>query len=190
MHLFNKDVPPPIEELRLAKLDRPKESNGRWTWEKKYSVVATFLKTGNIRETGDLTGVSWMTIESWRKQPWWLDLVQQIKNTDYTVLDNQLSKLINKSLGSIEDALDNGEMILNNKTGELVRKPVAVRDATRIASELMQRKQSLQKSMMQEQVTQVTVQETLKALAQEFAKWNNQKSPELEIVQEVPEDEQ
>lgn len=178
MHIHNKDIPPPIEELRLSKVDKPLE-RGRYTWEKKYSVVAIYLANGSLRDTEVSTGVPAQTIENWRKSPWWPDLVDQIKTAQTTQLNTKLSKLINKSLAVVEDTLEHGELILNNKTGELVRKPVGIRDATRAASELMQRQVQLNKTIQTEQ-HQATMEDTLRSLAQEFAKWNTKKSEIIE----------
>lgn len=157
---------------------------GRYTWEKKYSVVAVYLQCGSLRETQDKTDVPAVTIENWRKSAWWDELVNQIKTAQATQLDNKLNKLINKALGTIDDRLENGELILNNKTGELVRKPISIRDATRAASELMQRQVQLNKTLAIEQVQKQTVDETLKYLANEFAKMVNRK-PETIDLQEA-----
>lgn len=184
MHIHNPNVPPPIEELRLTKVDKPME-RGRYTWEKKYATVAVYLKCGSLRDTEHNTGVPVPTIENWRKSSWWPDLVNQIKTANAAQLDNKLSQLINKALGVVEDRLENGELILNNKTGELVRKPIGVRDATRAASELMQRQLAINKTLALDEVKQQTVDETLRFLATEFARMVNRKPETLDIVEEV-----
>lgn len=178
MHIHNPNVPPPIEELRLTKA--PME-RGRYTWEKRYSVVAVYLQCGSLRETEEQCGVPVATIENWRKSNWWDDLVNQIQTAQTTKQNNKLTQLINKALGKIDDALEHGELILNNKTGELVRKPVGIRDATRAASELMQRQVQLNKTLAIEQVQKQTVDETLKFLANEFAKMVNKKPETIDM---------
>lgn len=183
MHIHNPKEPPPIDELRVSKLNVGME-RGRYTWEKKYATVAVYLKCGSLRETERNTGVPAVTIENWRKSPWWDNIVNEIKTAQHTQQDNKLSQIINKALNKIEDALDNGELILNNKTGEMVRKPVGLRDATRAASELMQRQMAVNKTLAIEQVQKQTVDETLKYLATEFAKMVNSK-PETIDLEEV-----
>lgn len=180
MHIHNPNVPPPVEELRISKMNQALE-RGRYTWEKKYSVVAIYLQCGSLRETQEQSGVPVPTIENWRKSAWWDDLVNQIKTAQSTQQNNKLTQLINKSLGIVEDRLEHGEMILNNKTGELVRKPVGIRDATRAASELMQRQVQLNKTLAIEQVQKQTIDETLKFLATEFAKMVNKKPEVIDL---------
>lgn len=183
MHIHNPKVPPPIDELRLTKVDKGLE-RGRYTWEKKYSVVAIYLQCGGLRETERASGVPAATIENWKKSNWWPDLVAQIHHEQATQQNTKLTQLINKSLGIIDDRLENGELILNNKTGEMVRKPVGIRDATRAASELMQRQLAINKTLALDEVRQQTVDETLKYLASEFARMVNKK-PEIIEMEEV-----
>lgn len=187
MHIHSNQTPPPIEELRLTKVDKPME-RGRYTWEKKYSVVAIYLQNGSLRDTEAKTDVPATTIENWRKSEWWPNLVNQIKQASVAQLDNKLTRLVNKSLGVIEDRLDNGELVMNNKTGEMVRKPVGIRDATRAASELMQRQINLNKNMNEVETKRETIQETLSALAKEFAKIYTKKQEDNTINLEEVED--
>lgn len=183
MHIHNPNVPPPIEELRVSKFDKGLE-RGRYTWEKKYATVAIYLKSGSLRETERQSGVPTFTLENWRKSSWWDNLVAEIQKEEHAVKNTKLSQIINKALGVVEDRLENGELILNNKTGKLVRKPVSIRDATRAAGELMQRQESLNKAHAIDEVQKQTVDETLKFLANEFAKMVNKK-PEVIDLEEV-----
>jgi hypothetical protein len=188
MHIHNPKTPPPIEELRLSKLNLAME-RGRYTWEKKYSVVAVYLQNGSLRETEAKTGVPAATLEKWRKDSWWPDLVNQIKTADATKLDNKLSRIIAKSLDVVEDRLENGDLVMNNKTGELVRRPVPLREASKAASELMQRQHQNNKLLVDNTIREQTIDETLKFLAGEFAKMVNKKPEIIDMVEEVPPEE-
>lgn len=185
MHIINYDNPPPIDELRMSKLTVGKE-NGRWTWEKKYSVVAVWLATYSVRDTAKQCGVSAMTITGWKTMPWWSKLVQDIKATEHGVLNNKLSKLIKKSLEVIEDRLENGE-VKTTKDGTEYREPVPLKEATRVASELIQRQAQVNRKVEEETIRKETMQETLSVLATEFAKWTkgDKSKPDLPFVEEV-----
>jgi hypothetical protein len=188
MHIINYDNPPPIEDLRLSNLSKGKMDNGRWTWEKKYAVVAVYSECGSLRETAERTGVTAATIENWRKLPWWEQMLREIRETYDAKLDNKLSKLITKALGVIEDRLDKGDLVLNQKTGEMVHRPLSARDATTAAGMLIDKQDRLRKNTVENIVAQASVQDTLKMLAAEFAKLSGQvRQPtvQLEEVEEV-----
>lgn len=138
---------------------------------------------GNLKLVAATTGVDYGVIRQWRIQPWWKDLELEIRATQNIELDNKLSKIVERSMAVTLDRLENGEHILNNKTGELIRKPVAMKDAAKVASDFMSRQALLRKEDRQEdQVTQVAVADQLKTLAAEFAKWATKKAQNSEAV--------
>lgn len=156
-------------------------------WEKRVKVVQTFLKTGSIRRTAELTGHHEVTLHKWKGEEWWNDIAQEIKRIEETERDESMTSLVKKALGIIDDRLENGEIVLNNKTGELIRKPVNLRDTTRVATELLGKQQQLRKNSIDAAIEKETVNETLKMLAGEFAKWNRNKArQEAQDVQIKP----
>jgi len=185
---LESQIPPPIAELDFTSTEVKKGAS--YTWEKKYSVVAAYLATGNMRLTAKKTGVNAQTIENWRKSNWWPELVAELKNTDRAELNNKINKLVNIGLNNIEDQLVNGEQVLNQKTGELVRKPVSARDTTNIVTGLMQRQEAINKNELEKEIGKATTQEILKSLAQEFANFNKNKTevvdlPFVEVVNAI-----
>lgn len=154
-----------------------------WPLEKKIEVVTQYLVLGNLKLVAATTGVDYGVIRQWRIQPWWKDLEVEIRATQNIELDNKLSKIVERSMAVTLDRLENGEHVLNNKTGELIRKPVAMKDAAKVASDFMSRQALLRKEDRQEdQVTQVAVADQLKTLAAEFAKWATKKAQNSEAV--------
>lgn len=181
-HIINYDNPPPMEDLRLSNLTKGKLDNGRWTWEKKYAVVAIFSECGSLRETAEKAGVNAATIENWRKLPWWENMLREIRETYDAKLDNKLSKLIGKVLGTVEDRLDNGDQVLNQRTGKLEARPISARDAGTIASMLLDKQDRLRKTSTESIIAQASVQDTLKMLAAEFTKLSGQvKQPTIDL---------
>lgn len=176
---LESQIPPPIAELDFTSTEVKKGAS--YTWEKKYSVVAAYLATGNMRLTAKKTGVNSQTIENWRKSNWWPELVAEIRNTDRAELNNKINKLVGIGLTNIEDQLVNGEQILNQKTGELVRKPVSARDTANIVTGLMQRQEAINKNELEKEVGKATTQEILKTLAQEFANFNKNKTEVVDL---------
>lgn len=136
-----------------------------------------------MRLVGATTGVDYALIRQWKMQPWWSDLEKEIRATQNIEMDTKLSKIVEKSMAVTMDRLENGEMVLNNKTGELVRKPVAMRDAAKVATDFMQRQQVIRKDESETtQVSQVSVTEQLKTLAMEFAKWQSKAQAKAEAL--------
>lgn len=148
---------------------------------------------GNMRLVAATTGVDYGLIRQWKMQEWWLDLEKEIRATQNIELDTKLSKIVEKSMSVTMDRLENGEVVLNNKTGELIRKPVAMKDAAKVATDFMTRQAVLRKEEKNtEQVSTASVSDQLKTLAMEFAKWANKKTGNAEAIdvtfKEVEED--
>lgn len=167
------------------------QSNVPANFDKKQEVVTQMLALGNQRLVASLTGVKYETISAWKKQEWWKELEQQIKVEKSVKLDTKLSDLVDRSLSIVQDRLENGEIIMNNKTGELVRKPVGLRDTSRVAVDLLARQHIINKDAEDRVERQESMKETLSALAKEFAKWaKKDKAEDIEYVEVVPPEEE
>jgi hypothetical protein len=154
-----------------------KESNGYFhTWEKKIEVVTKYMALGNMRLVSELTKIPYYTLIGWKKEDWWGDLIDEIKKTRYAEQNTKLSKIVDKSLAAIEDRIDNGDFILNNKTGEVVRKPISIRDANTVARDLLNHQIKVDEVSNRMEERKENFQDTLKVLANEFAKWTRRVS--------------
>jgi len=155
--------------------------------EVKYNCVVTWLATGNLRIAASTVNVPYNTARYWYTQPWWKEFEFEIANSKRTKTNNKLSKIVDKSLDLLEDRLENGEMVLNNKTGELIRKPVQVRDLNQVLNNVLTRQEALEKQKKEQSVLQQqeSVADLLKQLAGEFAKFNGSKKPEIIDVEDA-----
>lgn len=162
------------KNLRLSKVNIPHAKNATWPIEKKIEAVTTWLALGSLKQTAAVIGVSHGMVKNWKLTTWWKELQDEIIASRRIVQGNKLSKIVDKSLDVIDDRLENGDFIYNSKSGEVHRKPVALRDATSAANALMQRAAIIEKMNRDEQVaeTTITIQEQLANLALEFAKFN------------------
>ena len=153
--------------------------------EKRIEVVTKYLALGNMRLVAELTGVSHQLCRLWKTQPWWKEMEDEIKASRTLQLDNKLSKIVDKSLETIADRLENGDVVFNQKTGQVVRKEVSLKDATKVATDLLTRQAVIQKQE-DDRVVQKdngTIQDQLKLLAAEFAKFNGRNTGP---VQDIP----
>ena len=140
--------------------------------EKRHEVVKIISQTGNMRVASEMSGIPYETIRSWKKTDWWPQLVEEYKQEQRQELASRLGKITSTALEIMEDRLVNGEYILNNKTGEIQRKPVGLRDANQAANNLMTQRIKLEELNEKVSSREETISEVLKQLAVEFTKIN------------------
>ena len=139
-----------------------------WSEAKKVEVVTTYLALGKAPMTEAVTGVPRQTIRIWKMQPWWKDLEREIRNEEDGELDAKLSRIIDKSLDAISERLDNGEFLLDSRTGSIKRVPVKMRDAARVTTELLD-KRNLIRGKPTSITEKISTTDILQKLAAEFA---------------------
>lgn len=156
-----------------------------YSWDKRMEVVSRFMLLGNMRVVSEQTGVDVQTLYNWKKSDWWPEMVETIRRQRKTKTNDSLTKIIETSLETVQERLENGDWVLNNKTGQIVRKPVSVKDANQIAAQLLQRQQVLEDFIEKTDRTQDTVQEVLQQLAGEFKRWNKTSATDVKF-KEIP----
>jgi hypothetical protein len=149
--------------------------------EKRIEVISTWLALGNLRQTAAICGVSYQLCLSWKTQPWWQEMINEIQAARKFKVENKLNKIVDKALAVIDDRLDNGDFVYNQKTGEVSRKPVSLKEARGAANDLMQRQVALSKLEIETQqaARQDSVKDQIAMLAQEFAKFNTKRTVEV-----------
>lgn len=159
--------------------------NNKWSAEAKQHVAVLLLTSGNLREVAKITGVPYETITEWRKSDEWDSIVVAAKRQRNEQLQRGLYTLTDLAMEKTKDRLENGEWILNNKTGQMVRKPASLRDTARVLESSINQVVKLDHgvSAVQNQSTN----EILRDLAAEFAKFAAKKKPTDVIDVEVKE---
>ena len=143
-------------------------SSKPWAQSQKIECVLTYIATGSEVKTAAATGIPKSTIHIWRYQPWWKELVQQIQDEENDKLSADLSKIIEKSMATVEDRLVNGDYGFNQKTGEIFRKPVNLRDAHKVAVDMIDKRSMIQGRAV-EQTEKLDTMNQLEFLAKKFA---------------------
>ena len=153
----------------------------KFSVEKRIEVISTWMALGNLRQAATICGVSYDLCIKWKNQPWWQDMVNEIQAARKFKVENKLNKIVDKALSVIEDRLDNGDFVYNQKSGEVSRKPVSLKEARGAANDLIQRQVSLSKLEIETQqaARQDSVKDQLAMLAQEFAKFNTKRTVEV-----------
>lgn len=151
---------------------------GHWKEAKRIEVVTLFLSIGSMTEVAKLTGVPYPTIEGWRRQDWWKELVEKMQAEDDQKLDAKTTKLIDKALEQLMDRIENGEHIYDQKTGKIKRMPAKLRDLNTAFNTILDKRQLLRR-----QPTKIVEQHStaaqLQNLAESFAKFVQKKTEEL-----------
>ena len=174
-----------LEKITLKNLKKTHDRNKHWPIEKKIEAVSQWLVLGNLRMVAASIGVSYELIRQWKIQPWWNELVDEIRTTEQLELDTKLSKIAHRSLDVVVDRLENGDFIYDQKTGEIKRKPVNMKDAAKVSTDVLTKRELLRgNATSRAETTQVSIQEQLALLAQEFAKMQiAKKDKPIELVE-------
>ena len=150
--------------------DRPisADTNMKWSEKQRMDAVNSYLLLGNLALTSRVLNIPEVTLRYWKAQPWWKDAVAEIKSSEKMQLSVRVKKLVDASLAVVEDRLLNGDFQFDQKTGEVVRKPVNLKDAHKVAIDMADKHEALEKA---EDVVQKeeNVDDKLLRLAEKFA---------------------
>jgi transposase-like protein len=166
-----------LANVKIGNLRHKHQKNRSYPLEKKVEVVSQYLVLGNMKLVAAMTGVDYGLIRQWKIQPWWMDLEREIRATQNIAVDNKLSKIIERSMDATLDRLEEGEVLVDKKTGKTYRQPVSMKDAAKVTNDFLTRQAVLRKAEESvEQVSTTSVVDQLKALATEFSKWSNKQN--------------
>lgn len=144
--------------------------------EKKMELIKAYVSLGNMRLASEMVGINYETARYWRKtKDWWPKLMEEAKQEQRQELQGRLGKITETALSIMEDRFKNGEYILNIKTGDIIRKPVGLRDANQAANNLMTQATKLEEMNSKSHTVDESTAEVLKQLANEFAKFAKKK---------------
>src|SRR5258708_6373077 len=153
-----------------------REVQHHWDDKKKVEVVTTYLAIGKYALVEAVTGVPKATIQAWKRSPWWADLAHEIQQESDQQLDTKLQKIVDKSLDVVLDRIENGDFVLNSKTGEVTRIPTKLKDVHRVSVDLID-KRDLIRNRERVHVEVQAVDDYLKRLATQFAEFVKKRIP-------------
>ena len=146
-----------------------KKAHKHWSDSQKIEAVTTFLALGGSpSKTSEILQIPLQTLFMWKRQEWWHRIEQEIKKEEKLTLSYNLKQVIDKSIHLISDRLENGDWIYDNKTGKLLRKPVPMKDAARVASDMIDKRLKIEDSETFT-VAQENIQDKLNQLAKSFS---------------------
>lgn len=138
-----------------------------WSDSQKIEVITTYLALGNLAQTCRLLKIPEITVRQWKQKQWWKDMEMELRTEENLQLSHRLQKIVESTLAVSEDRIANGDFIYDNRTGQLVRKPVNLKDAHKVAMDMMAKKEQLV-SKRPENVDLASIDDRLAKLAAKF----------------------
>ena len=162
------------------------KKQGWYPDEKRIEVVSLYACIGNPNDISSLTGVPVGTIQTWRRESWFRELLEEIRDENNEKLDAKFTQIVEKAQDLIQDRLENGDFVVT-KLGELIRKPINARDLALVGAITVDKRQIIRNkptSIQEQQVTPVLGR--LEQLAETFKSLANKK--ELKLIASEIED--
>lgn len=183
-----------MDKLKIANLAKKHKPNTTWPREARLQAVTQYLVLGNMALVSGITGIPHQLLRAWKAQPWWKEMEAEVRLTENIEMDSKLTKIVDRSLEAVLDRVENGDFIYDNKTGQVRRKPVNLRDVGKVSIDLLSKRELLRGNATErKETTQISVSEQLKQLALEFARWQgptkNESPPiDVEMVEVIEQD--
>lgn len=143
-------------------------SNFRWSDSQKLEAVQSWLALGNIALCSRILSIPEITLRYWKQSEWWSKAVEEIRLSENVQLSNRMKKLVEASHTIVAQRLENGDPVLT-KGGDLIYKPVSLRDAHRVAVDLIDRRKDIDKLTTEKGSTEQKDDDKLERLAERFA---------------------
>ncbi|MDE3022460.1 MAG: hypothetical protein KGI54_11445 [Pseudomonadota bacterium] len=163
------------------------KTNVSWGDKQKLEAVQSWLLLGNLALTSRVLGIPEVTLRVWKATEWWKNAVDDIKLQENVQMSSRLKKIVDASLVAVEDRLLNGDWIYDQKSGQMVRKAVGIKDAHKVATDLMDRQAIIEKATKPVTHEEQNDDKLLK-LAEKFAAFVTEKIEHKEEPVEVLQD--
>lgn len=159
------------------------ENKGRgvtYSENRKLEAVKLWLLSGNLSNVALALDIPFPTLRTWRYSDWWAEATKELKSEGTMQLSAKLRKIAEKALDIAVDRLENGDWVYDNKTGQVIRKEVSLKDAHIIASDFIDKVVVLEK-IPQIAESQQKLEDRLSALAKAFTQMAN-KTRKLDVT--------
>lgn len=108
--------------------------------EDKLRAAMAYLITGNSLDASKVCGIPDKTIRDWTRETWWADFIAEARKEKNEELDAAFTDILHKAVGEVKDRIENGDEVVDSKTGSRIRKKVSARDATLVAAVLVDKR--------------------------------------------------
>lgn len=164
---------------RSASRDR-RYKKAHWTHNHKLQAVSTWLMLGNMAETAIVTGIPLPTLKIWKTAEWFKEACLQLQAEDLQKTSSNIKRIVEKSLKAVEDRLDLGDAMYDQRSGSIVRIPVKAHVALKISTELLTKQEKIHNAPIREELEK-TIDDRLLRLSEEFSKFAQLKAKTIDV---------
>ena len=133
-----------ISKVRHTASHTEEGKHAWWSDKQKLEAVQSYLLFGAIATTARVLKIPEQTMRNWKNTSWWKEIEGELKAQDEMQLSARLKKVMEKSLDAVDERLENGDFVYDQKTGQMRRKPVNMRDAHKVSMDLIDKRTLLQ----------------------------------------------
>lgn len=170
------------ERKHLTPPKRKKDGKAWWSDSQKVEAIKCWMLLGNLKQVGQELNIPYDTLKTWKSSKWWGEVVSDLRVESNIQLSRKLKNIAEKAMETTLERLENGDYFYDQKTGEMIRKPVPMREANKVAAAMLDAHLKLDKKP-QEDADNKAVKDRLDELKQQFAQFaNNFKRPKLDVV--------
>lgn len=166
------------------KRKKPGDSNKHYSDEQKIELVKMYMVTGVLSLAAASLKIPEVTARNWKTKDWWKQLENELRFEKNIKLSSRLQRIVERCLDAVEDRLENGDWIYDQKIGELRRKPVGLKDVHKVAMDMVDRVDVIEKAHVAAPELQDSMADRFAKLAEQFATLatKQQEKPPVEVT--------
>lgn len=153
-----------------------------WDEKTKIETVKAYIALGTCPAASAVTGVKPELIRSWKTQQWWKDLEAEMRTGEEIKLSARLKKFVNLSLEKLEDRLENGDWIYDQKSGKLMRRELPARELHKMTTDFIDKSRVIDGKPTSRTENVHRVEDQLKLLANRFAEFAHMGKKKTEAI--------
>lgn len=138
----------------------------------KLRAVAAYVSTGTVNKASQIVEIPRRTMADWSQQEWWHEAVQRVRTEKEGELDAKITAIIDKAFDTVAERLENGETVVNPKTGERYARPISGRDAGWLGAVLFDKQRILRN--LPTSISENRSSDQLEKMARQFEKISKQ----------------
>jgi hypothetical protein len=109
---------------------------------KKVEAATIYAVTGSLQRASELSGVPIHTLQSWRREDAFQELLREVWQENNEKIDAKFTEIIEKSLNAILDRLDNGDYKVTPR-GDVKRVPISAKELSLVQAINVDKRQLL-----------------------------------------------